>query len=394
MTKSNALGLLALAVTSSLALAQDGGWSAKPGSGLKYDGGDAFGLKLANRIQIHYVYRADESSADSSNFNIRRARTTLSGHVFNKNIEYVLMLDATDSSEFELNEPTPGAFELDGASDSPLKQGHVTWNFINSDSGKIGLRIGQAKSMFGLEWTGTSAGLTFVERSTASGVFSNDYTRGAWLNGKYADSKLRWSLGAMNGVTLGEEASNDDNELGYVGSVNFDPLGDFFGGSQTAESWRQVDLREGDRPLIGTIGIGMAIDNTVDAGIDVETEILNINTAWSVQGFQIMGEWFDVSESQTGSPDSDADGFTLSASYALPKSGDSSIQWAFGLRYSLVDLTDAGLNEQSDISLVANAFYHGHACKTQIELTQREYDGTGASDDTDYIISLAFQLMF
>lgn len=357
MTKSNALGLLALAVTSSLALAQDGGWSAKPGSGLKYDGGDAFGLKLANRIQIHYVYDAAESGPDSSNFDIRRARTALSGHVFNKNIEYMLMFDAVDT----------------GANGN-LKQGHVTWNFMNSDAGKIGLRIGQAKSMFGLEWTGTSAGLTFVERSIASGEFSNDYTRGAWLNGKYADSKLRWSLGAMNGVTLGEEADNDDNELGYVGSVNFDPLGDFFGGSQTAESWRQVDLREGDRPLVGTIGVGMAIDNTVAGGVDVEHEILNINTAWSVQGFQVMAEFFDRSVSPTGAADQDSDGFSFSGSYALPKSGDSSMQWAFGLRYSVVDLTDAGGDETTDISAVANAFYHGHACKTQLEVTMREYD--------------------
>jgi hypothetical protein len=374
MTKSNVLGLLALAATSSLALAQDGGWSSKPGSGLKYEGGDAFGLTLVNRLQLQYVYGASESGPDSSNFDVRRARTSLTGHVFNKNILYHLQFDAVDSG-----------------ANSNLKQGHVTWNFMNSDAGTIGLRFGQAKSMFGLEWTGTSAGLTFVERSIASGEFSNDYTRGAWLQGKYADSKLRWSLGAMNGVTLGEEADNDDNELGYVGSINFDPLGDFFGGKQTAESWRQVDTREGDRPLVGTIGVGMAIDNTVAGGVDVEHEILNINTAWSVQGFQFLAELFDRSVSPTGAADQDSDGFTVSGSYALPKSGDSSMQWAFGLRYSVVDLTDAGGDETTDISLVANAFYHGHACKTQFEVTQREYD---LSDDTDYIIAVAFQLIF
>lgn len=374
MTKSNVLGLLALAATTSLALAQDGGWSAKPGSGLKYDGGEAFGLSLVNRLQVHYTYSSFESAPNTSNFRVRRARTALTGHVFKKNIQYHLQFDATDSGN-----------------NSNLKQGYVNWDFMSSDSGTIGLRFGQAKTMLGLEWIATSGGSTFVERSTATTAFSGLYSRGAWLNGKHADSKLRWTLGAMNGPTLGEETNNDDSELGYVGSVSFDPLGDFFGGRQTAESWRQVDLREGDRPLVGTIGLGMGIDNTRAGGVDVETETLNFNTAWSVQGFQVHGEFYDRSVSPTGGADQDSDGFFLSASYALPKSANSSIQWAFGLRYSVVDMTDAGGDEMNDITLVANAFYHGHACKTQFEITRREYD---LSDDTDYILALGFQLIF
>jgi hypothetical protein len=299
--------------------------------------------------------------------------------VFNKNIHYKLMIDAEDAG-----------------TNSNVKQAWVQWNFMNSEAGTIGLRVGQAKQGLGLESTATSAGLFFAERSSATGDFVEQYSRGAWLNGKYADSKLRWSLGAMNSTTLGEEAANDDNELGYVAAVNFDPLGDFFGGAQTVEGWKQGDMRDGDRKLAGTIGLGYGMDNTTNGVVDVETEVLNFNTAWSVQGFQVMGEYFDATESTTGAGDADADGYAVSATYALPKNGDSAIQWGFGLRYSVTDFTDGApatalTDETTDISLVANAFYHGHACKTQFEVTQREYD---SNDDTDYIISVAFQLLF
>ena len=56
-------GLLALAVSTSLVLAQGdkpaatatgAGWSAQPGKGLKYDGGDTFGLELKNRLMKRY----------------------------------------------------------------------------------------------------------------------------------------------------------------------------------------------------------------------------------------------------------------------------------------------------------------------------------------------------
>ncbi len=382
MTKSIAIGLLTLAVTTSLTLAQDkpaaGGWTAKPGSGLKYDGGDDFSFRLVNQLQIHFVSENNENTPDENNFRVRRARTTLSGHAFDKNILYYLMFDAVDSGS---------------SGDGNIKQGHVTWNFMNSDSGTIGLRVGQAKVLFGLEGTGSSTGLTFAERSSAARTFSDDYSRGAWLLGRYAESKLRWTLGAVNSTTLGEEASNDGDKLAYVASVNFDPLGDFFDGKQTTESFRQGDFREGERELRGTVGLGYAMDNTVGAGSaeDVETTTLNFNTAWSVQGFQVIGEWFDNSVEQTGAADQDSDGIAVAANYVLDKNADSSIQWGFGLRYSVVDASDAGGDEVTDISAVVNAFYHGHACKTQFELTQRDFD---QADNQDLIFTVAFQLLF
>src|SRR5262245_36261019 len=92
MSKTIPCGLLAFAAAASLLPGQEtkqpaaGGWSSKPGGGLKYDGGEAFSLTWTNRIQVHWTFTNNEDALDTNTFNIRRARTGFTGHVFNKNI--------------------------------------------------------------------------------------------------------------------------------------------------------------------------------------------------------------------------------------------------------------------------------------------------------------------
>ena len=411
MTKSIVTGLLAFAVSSSLVLAQEpaaaGGWSAKPGSGLKYDGGDAFSFNLANQLHSQWSYMSlDNGVPDINSFAVNRARTTLSGNVFNKNINYVLKLDAVDSGP---------------AGDGNLKDGHVTWNFVTGDN-TIGLRFGQGKVLYGLEGTGSSTGLFFVNRSSAAQDFSNNRSRGAWLVGSGAENKLRWSAGAMNGdvagaasgiADVGEESANTDNELSYTAMVNFDPLGDFANGKGT-ESLRQGDFRTDDKSLKGTIGAGVALGNATSfvTGTDVESTSINLNTAWSVEGFQVMGEYFMRTDDQQGAvvDEEEPTGWAVSGTYVMPKSGDSGIQWGFGARLNMVE-SDLGNNgtvsymtgltgigaangDATEISVVANAFYHGHAAKTQIEYTFQDVDMGAAGDATNHILTIAFQLLF
>ena len=398
MSKSITYGLLAFAVSSSLLVAQGekpaGGWSAKAGSGITYDGGDQFGINMLNFVQARWAYTQNERTIadlgkDDNGFDVPRTRTLLRGHAFNKNINYVLQVDYQD----------------DG-SDSIVRDAYVHWNFADG----VGVRMGQGKTQLGLENTGTIRGTMFTERSGASQQFSdgsgvdNARTRGAWLMGTNLDSKLRWSIGLINGLG-NEETANDDAELGLVATANFDVLGDYFGAGGR-EWWQQGDLRDGDRNLKGTIGAGYGLDNTKSTepstlNRDVETAVINVNTAWSIQGFQVMGEWFDSSaDTDNDATSDDVNGYYLQGTYALGKSGDSGLQWAVGLRYSFVDTTDSTTalitDEITDISVVVNALYHGHNCKTQLELTKRdnEPEATGTADTTDYILGVAFQLVF
>jgi len=384
MSKSITYGLLAFAVSSSLLVAQGekpaGGWSAKAGSGITYDGGDQFGINMLNFVQARWAFGNNENAADTNSFDVPRARTLLRGHAFNKNINYVLQIDY-----------------MDDQTDSIVRDAYVHWNFADG----IGLRLGQGKTQWGLENTGTIRGTMFTERSSASDAFNVDRTRGAWLMGTNMENKLRWSIGLINGLGT-EEAANDDNELGLVASANYDLLGDYFGGQR--EWWSQGDLREGDRNLKGTVGAGYGMDNNnvlatapSTGTIDVETTAINVNTAWSVQGFQVIGEYYTSSAEANvaGSSDITVDGYYVQGTYALNKSGDSALRYALGLRYSFVDSTELGAalggDEVTDISVVLDALYHGHSCKTQIEVTKRDSDN---ADTTDYILGVAFQLVF
>jgi len=414
MSKSIPFSLLAFAASSSLAMAQEGqqpaGWSVKqPGSGIKYDGGDAFSLEIKNRLQVHWTYANNEDAPDTNTFNVRRLRTTFEGHAFSRDLLYMIVFDAVDQG---------------AAGDGNIKQGWAQYNFVNSDSSTIGLRVGQAKTMFGLEATQTSAGLWFVERSTASRTFADSFSRGAWVNGLMADKKLRWTVGAMNtdvaaglgaGYTdRGEETANSDNELSYVFAANFDPLGDFFGGKQTVEKQRQGDFRPENNDLKGTIGAGLALGNGRDTALaeDIESTSININTEWSVSRFSLLGEYFMRTDDLQGAvtDEEEPTGFSVAAGYLLPKSGDTNMQWGFGLRACMVE-TDEGatgsgvdyltgtqgiggvLGDVTEISAVLNAFYHGHNCKTQFEYTFQDVEPDGAaSSATNHILRIAFQI--
>lgn len=427
MTKSIAYGLLAMAVSGSIALANggegdkkespfqgnNGGVSWKPGSGITIDGGDEFMLNWSNQLQIQYNYAANENAAETNNFLVRRARTTFKGHVFNPNIGYMLQVDGVDT----------------GAS---LKEGWISYNFVHDENAKIGVKTGQAKTGFGLDGTNTSSGLFFVERALATRVFADEYTRGAWLYGSYMENKLRWQAGAQNGdvskgvamIDHGEETANADNELDYELVVNFDPMGDYTGGKGNY-GVKQGDLGDGTKDLVGTIGVGLFAGNgklpaAFGFAQDVESTCFNVNTAWRVSGFEAMGEVFIRSDELDGVGGSTEDslGWQIQGTYCLPKSGDSPMQWGVGLRASMVDTDNTsgfisgtpaiplgvavvapgfgagGEGTVTEITAVLDAFYHGHACKTQLEFTLQDVNNDVGTDSTNGILRLQFQLLF
>ncbi|MFN7587580.1 MAG: hypothetical protein ACK501_02945 [Planctomycetota bacterium] len=435
MRKSIPCGLLAFAVSASLLVAQEpgktpGGWSAKAGSGLTYDGGDSFGINWLSFAQASWSYANNENAAaplsgdDTNSFDVGVARTQLRGHVYNRNITYRLQLDLAENGD---------------QNGSILKDAYAQYNFSSSDEGRVGLRFGQGKTLFGLEGTGWVHGLWFVDRSNASEAFAGARSRGAWLVGSLMekDRPVRFALGAMNGdvsgalaagdpnttpitpgfVGVGEENRNGSNELSYVASANWDLLGDFFGGEQTAEYWRQGDMRT-DGPCRGTIGAGIALGNGVEAATsprDIESTSINLNTAWNCKAWSFLGEWFTRRDDiQSGvSDEEDVSGWAASLGYLLPKNGDSSMQWGLGLRVGMVE-TDEGtpgsdvdfltgmrgigavVGEATEVSAVVNAFYNGdHSCKTQLQYTWQDVDPSApGSGQTNHILSVLFQFTF
>ena len=212
-----------------------------------------------------------------------------------------------------------------------------------------------------------------------------------------------------------EGSSNGETELTYVGSVSFDPMGDTTGGKGN-EGFAQGDL-EGAKDVRGTIGAGVQLGNNDSTGngiSDVESQQININTAWMLgNGLTAQGEIFMRTDDPDGGTSQDTQGWYAQATYTLPKSGDSAIQWGFGARVNMIDADDAstatgvfqtipGLGatgsgtggDVTELSFVADAFYHGHAAKTQIEYTWQDVNPDAGSSDTNHIIRVQFQLLF
>ena len=183
-------------------------------------------------------------------------------------------------------------------------------------------------------------------------------------------------------------------------------MGDTTGGKGN-EGVMQGDL-DGAKDIKGTVGVGYQLGNSRTGATDPDLEAnqVNLNTGWMLgNGLTVQGEYFMRTESQDGADDLDSNGWYAMATYTLPKSGDSAIQWGFGARINTID-TDGGLSadnlsglgvdagDATEISLVANAFYHGHSAKTQIELTQQEVNPDGGDETTNYIVRLQFQILF
>jgi hypothetical protein len=415
---TNHLGsrILAVAVLASLAVAQDGGPSGvkidtsyTPGRGLTFDAGEAFSLTLLSYAQAGWQYGRMADGEDSNDFSLARARSALRGHVFRRNIQYFLQLDYLDRDQqiFDEDDNLVGV-----QSNGPVLDAWAQWNFLENGNDSIGLRVGLAKSYQGLEATGFANGLFFVDRSSTSQVFSSQRSQGAWLHGRNLDGHLHWTAGAQNGdvsplrTPLAAQAANDDNELTFVGSVAFDVFGNLFGGD-LREFWQQGNVHN-DGKTRGTVGAGGMFGNNkpVAAGPDVEATQLNLNTAWEFGcGFGVQAECFFRRDDPKGDTGLSSNGFYGQGMYVLPKMGNSDLRWGIGLRYSdlradaLVPApVDGGpipvLNFRArEITAVVDAFYHGHNCKTQFEVTRQQIKVADASDWNN-IFGVFFQVVF
>jgi len=304
MSKSITYGLLAFAVSSSLLVAQGekpaGGWSAKAGSGITYDGGDQFGINMLNFVQARWAYTDVDSDSevfsDSNTFDVPRARTLLRGHAFNKNINYVLQVDYLSGSS-TVTENDDGDLGVD--SDSIVRDAYVHWNFADN----IGLRLGQGKTQWGLENTGQAV-------NNASGQPGADVkARAAWhVTTGSADSVIAildsgvdphqefagrmlagWNVPAANADTADQCSSHGTHCAGIAAATGND------GSGIAGMDWRArilpVTVLQGCTGATAWLADGLvwASDHGADVmnlslQYTVETQYLRDAVAYAIQG--------------------------------------------------------------------------------------------------------------
>lgn len=361
-------------------------WSGAAGKGLSYSS-DAFGLNLRTGVQFGLNFNNMDMAPDTLSFNVGRARTHLSGHIWNKNITYHLSNEWTETRS--------------------IKEAFLDWMFKPD----MGVTVGQMKTRFGNEWASRYDELEFTKRGIATTAFSGSRSRGAMFH--HDVNQFGWSVTAHNNdnsaasITAGEEGANTDNKLNWNFEAHWSN-----NANGPAMGSAQGDLAASGNQGMAA-GIAYNVGNEQVGGTDVDVTSANLFARFDTgSGMSFAGEYFMREEGYIAGPDGEATGFQISGSWVAPAGGNGP-RWGAGLRYAMISLdntvpallTGAGGGfagaaadaELSEIELVLNMFYHEHAMKTQFGITLQNVDGTpavGGSDRDNILFSILTTVVF
>jgi hypothetical protein len=236
---------------------------------------DGFSLRVTTRVQFRLTYQNEVANGGSGtngrdfiNFRIRRAKTKFSGHIFQKEFQYELLLGWTHGAN------------------SIIEEAWFRWAFMQY----ININVGQQKLAFNWEEKTSSGHQQFIERSYVNEVFNVDYAKGLWIDGRVGEDVtwLKYVIGIYNGVLksnsdfrnadqrLPSEAFADgivDGDMMLNLRLETHPLGDVAG---TMNDMRGED--EYDQVLFA-VGLGVnwfiaGFDNT-----DIRGDSVAANTA-------------------------------------------------------------------------------------------------------------------
>jgi hypothetical protein len=162
---------------------------------------DGFSLRVTTRVQFRLTYQNEVANGENGtngrdfvNFNIRRAKTKFSGHIFQKEFQYELLLGWTHGSA------------------SLIEEAWFRWAFMQY----LNINAGQEKLDFNWEESTSSGSQQFVERSLLNETFNEDYAKGIWIDGRIGEDVtwLKYVIGVYNGVLRGNnDFRNNDQRI-------------------------------------------------------------------------------------------------------------------------------------------------------------------------------------
>lgn len=369
-----------------------------PGKGITFDGGDEYAINLGGRIQAGWYYLAlDGAAEDTQSFQVRRARTKISGHLWNKDTTFYLQ-----------NDHTGGTSILDA---------WANWAFYKGEEAELGLRVGLGKFHSSRQFDGSSGKLEFIDRAVATRMFSGTRATGAVVEGSALGgddgNMLHFYFGATNNdqaagaLTSGAETNNvGDNELDWIFGARIDPQGDM-----GDLEWSEGDLDHSGK-LQSSLGVNVTIGNDNVGAASIENTTINVNAAVKTgSGIAAQGEVFLRSDDAAGAAaEADSNGWYVQGSYTTPQ---QSTQWGFAGRFGMVSIDDAnallavpGMNagqanvlggatgDVLEIQGVVSAYYHKHALKTQFGYTFQDVDPDTGTSSENHSLDVQFTVSF
>ncbi len=382
---------LAMALGCGTAMAEEADVKYKPGKGYTWQTEDgANKMNIGGRIQARYTfedYDEDRGDDDKSDFEAKRVRVHIKGHVFN-DVKYKFQADFGD-----------------GRSGDNLKDAVLTY----ARHPEVQISGGQFKTRLGHQEYTSSGKQTFVDRNIATKAFDVGRDVGVMLHGAVADNKFEYNVGVFNGE--GEGGSNKNDGHLIVGRVSFQPLGKF--------GYSESDLKRGDHALIFSLGAATNTDlidsfaDKTDADGDgdtdesigslTDTDVLVATFGYRGKGIYFMGEYFwqdsDVTSLLSGLDGSlsdatagtDSDGFYAQVGYVFPQ------DWELALRYATVDPdSDVDHDDEDELMIGFNKFFMGvgHSLKLSVDASWLGEDtGAGSSYD-DFRVRVQGQIVF
>jgi len=185
---------------------------------------NGFTTKINTQIQTAYQFIDTDSSmresgvgrADTSSFNVERARLILAGTALNQEFSYKLQTEFSENNQYV------------GGSNAEIKDAYVQWEPCEG----MGYRMGQFKTGLSRQYNTSSQDLQIPVRSAASQKFSTG--RQAGLRAFYSDLDENYSVYASiyngessreGGIAHGEDHSGADVHHSYDLGIRANILG-------------------------------------------------------------------------------------------------------------------------------------------------------------------------
>ena len=354
-------------------------------------------LKFGGRIQSDFAWFSEDDELAPLGFEdgaeFRRARLFFSGTLYDR-VVFKAQYD----------------FAGGGAEPKDLYLGLTNLGAVDT------ILVGHFKEPFSLEEITSSKYVTFMERALPIEAFSP--SRNVGLMAGTGGDRYSWHVGAF--YEADDSADSVSDEVNLTGRVTFAPIysdedGAYralhLGLSATDRSPTDDVLRYRSRP---ESHLSPRVVDTRAFASDNAT-IYDVEAALVTGPFSLQGEFIQSSADRIGAGDPDFDGFYVYGSYFLTAGDHRSYEpdagafgrtrpsnpwggedggtgaWEIALRYSTLDLADAGINggEVDDLTFALNWYPYANV-RFMFNYVLSDVDGVGEVD----VVQTRFQIDF
>jgi phosphate-selective porin OprO/OprP len=309
-----------------------------------------FKMAINARVQARHTYESvdglGEGEGDGTFFSIPRARLTLKGHAFSKEITYKFQSDF-------------------GKGAVNLKDFYVDYALSKNS---VHLRVGQWKKPFSRHHINSSSKLALVDRALTDEKFGAGRDIGFALHSNYGETAgMEYTVGVFNGtgdegIFSGEVGKDEVSVSGTFSNVpdRFKPtfVARFGYNSEGMKGYSEADLEGGS--LRYSIGLSTMADLNLD---DPSTSEMNSDLDFAVKanGFSTTGGFYLSNGNAEGIGEIDAMGAHIQAGYVLHGKYQPVIRYTW---YA----PEGDLNDTNIVTAGLSIYFFQHNLKWQMSV--------------------------